>query len=144
MAVFIKRYWFIALVLLGVLSLLYPRPNQGFLFRNIPELRGQTRGLIGSSTALFLDPSFYYRFEMSEAAFLQLVNQLGLEAVDTGRYKYYQDTVFALHRPYVWHNWWWKPNANSGHIFTAWRNGNILTFVFVPTQQQVFLYIQNT
>ena len=143
MKAFRIKYLAIAVVL-GLLFLAYPNPDKDFLFRNIPELQGKTNRLIGSSTALFLDPSFYYRFDMSETAFLQLMQQLGLETVEDSHYDYYQDTVFALHRPFFWHNWWWKPTANSGQIFTTWRDGNILTFVFVPSKQKVFLYIQNT
>lgn len=139
-----RKYWIGAITILIVLFLAYPRPDTSFLFRNLPELKGQTKGLMGSSTILFLDPSFYYRFSMSEAEFLQLVSQLGLEAVSDSQIEYYRDTVLGLHRPFFWHNWWWKPLTNSGRIFVGERNGNILTFVFVTSRQQVFLYIQNT
>jgi hypothetical protein len=141
----LRKYWLIVLIAIGVPFLLYPKPNQEFLYRNIPQLKGYTPNLIGSSTAVFLDPSFFYRFSMNEQDFMQLMQQLALEPVDTSRYDYFQDTVFALHGPYFWHTWWWQPVLNEQvWLFDGYRDGNNLTFLFVPGKQRVFLYIQNT
>lgn len=139
-----KRYGLVALLVLMALFLAYPSPDQGFLFRNIPELEGKTPGLIGASTAFFLDPSLFYQFSMDESAFMQLVKQLELRELDQDSYAYYHNTILALNRPAVWHNWWWRPTVRNGKIFVGERRGNILTFIFVSSRQQVFLYIQNT
>jgi hypothetical protein len=141
----IKKYRLVTAIAFGILFLAYPRPSKEFLYRNIPQLQGHAPNLIGSSSTLFLDPSFYYRFSMTEQAFMQLMQQLGLESVDASRYDYFQDTVFALHRPFFWHNWWWRPVVNDQvWLFDGYQNGNNLTFLFIPEKQQVFLYIQNT
>ncbi len=142
---FITKYLAITAATLGLLFLAYPTPDKDFLFRNLPELQGKTTKLIGSSTVLFLDPSFYYRFELNETEFLQLMQQLELEAVEDTHYTYYKDTVFDLHKPFFWHNWWWKPVLNNQTwLFEGYRNGNVLTFLYAPEKQKVLLYIQNT
>jgi hypothetical protein len=141
----LKKYWLIVLIALVALFNLYPRPSRAFLYRTIPQLNGHTQNLIGSSTTLFLDPSFYYRFSMNEQDFIQLMQQLALEPVDASRYEYFQDTVFALHGPFFWHNWWWQPVVNQQvWLFDGYQGGNNVTFLYIPEKQRVFLYIQNT
>lgn len=135
----------ILIVVFGVYSFLIPRPNQSFLYRTLPELQNKTAGLIGTSVAFFLDPSLYYRFEMGEADFIQLMEQLALEPVSPDDYAYYRDYVFGLHQAPFWHRWWWRPVLNDRVVlFAGERRGNVLTFLFVPGKQLVFLYIQNT
>lgn len=135
----------IAVILLLIIAMAYPRPNTAFLFRNFPEFQGMTSSLKGSSTALFLDPSFFYRFNADLPSVVRLAEQMALRPVESAQWDYYRQVVLGKNRPFFWHSWWWRPELQQGAmLWEGSRNGNNLVLLFLPEQQLVYVYVQNT
>jgi hypothetical protein len=141
-----KRVKFLAIIILAVAFLFFilrPAPNTEFLYRNFPELQGHTPKLKGSSTAFFLDPSFFYKFTATEQEFGAIASRLELEPIPNDQRDYYKEYVFGRNNPMPWHSWWWRPTITSDSLlFSGHRNGNQVYLLY--NANVIYLCIQNT
>jgi hypothetical protein len=141
-----KRIQFFSIMILVIVFLFFalrPTPNTEFLYRNFLELQPYTKNLKGSSTAFFLDPSFFYKFTATEQDLELIVSQLGLEPVPNEQHDYFKEQTFGRNKPMLWHSWWWRPAITSNSLlFSGHRGGNQVYLLY--NANVIYLYIQNT
>jgi hypothetical protein len=131
-----------AVAVAGVLYLLWPMPNEEFLYRNVPELRGRVTNLKGASIVGFIDPAFFYRGAMQAADVDDLIDKLKLAP---RRPTDFDATAFRRNGPLFWHAWWWSPQrVAEPRFYVGERNGNIVYLLRDAAGTTVYLYIQNT
>jgi hypothetical protein len=116
-----------------------PVPDTDYLHWKYPELNGKLPdSMIGTRVQVFLDPSFYYKFDASEADATQLAELLGLDPVDYASQCFRPTGLF-------WHDLWWHPDPKStSRIFNAYRNGDDICLMYDFQEKVIYLYIQNT
>ena len=122
---------------------LRPVADLDFLYTNYPEIKGKIpENVIGSEIVGFLDPSFYYKFNASEADAVELARLLKLQpatSIDRFNPAFHPTGMF-------WHDWtWWHPDAaNTSKLFNAYRDGNDIYLIYDVQERVIYIYIQNT
>jgi len=130
------------ILFLALIIFLYPYPSTGFLYRNAEVLKGKVSNLKGSSFAVFLDPSFYYKFSIAPSDLRYAVSKLSLsESMN----RQYDLNMMKNHGPLFWNFWWWHPGEEpSSRLYTGNRNGNDFYLLYDRYSSVAYLYIQNT
>lgn len=121
------------------LFVLRPVPDLDYINWKYPEIKGIIpESAIGTRVQVFLDPSFYYKFDASQADAAQLATLLKLERVDQASHCFRPTGLF-------WHDLWWRPDAQSTPmLFNAYREGDDICLMYDSKDKIIYLYIQNT
>lgn len=132
----------VAAAALGVVAYLaWPFPDETFLYRTLPDLRGRIVHLKGASVVAFIDPSFFYRGEMQAADVDRLIDRLALEPRSSASF---DAKAFTRSGPLFWHAWWWAPQrVAEPRYFVGDHDGNSVYLLRDADGPTVYFYIQN-
>lgn len=140
-----KRNAGFAILAVLFVVVVWPSPATERLYAgNGGGLRGKASDILGALVPFPMDPTFYYRFEISPA---DLDHAVG---VPTLRRSPKSELELALagmqdNGPMFWHLWWWRPRVTEeAELYVGCDESGCLSLLYDRARGQAFVVIQNT